>query len=291
MLCGWLKVATVDSSTSLLNLRDWVKGWWLEGLGKGRVVNSPHERRLSGSLNHHCQGISVSQLSPLVVNRPGPFEREKWSQDTRLRENKAPKETKWSCRTSLARILSGREYMIYTRAHWNLLHTWIILVIAKHRLVQMGRIDRTTEFSSEILAAITSYPGEYSWLHGGVRGPCPPPIWGVLWPNLHHIRAWSWLREASWLSMKGSHSTVWFRMRSERWVPRGTWILSHRMYSLIKLRDSTPPQKWSTNCYLFLVKIFSWRFCGKVDLLKLIDKYIVSGKISEDLVPRKSAHR
>ena len=28
-----------------------------------------------------------------------------------------------------------------------------------------------------------------------------------LWPNLHHMQPWSWLREASWLLVKGSCST------------------------------------------------------------------------------------
>jgi hypothetical protein len=33
-----------------------------------------------------------------------------------------------------------------------------------------------------------------------------------------------------------------------------------------------------TYCSLLLIKISSWQFCGGVDFLKLIDKYIASGK-------------
>ena len=41
--------------------------------------------------------------------------------------------------------LIGRVFMINTRAQRKLLHTWIILVIVKEHLVQIGRIDEPTE--------------------------------------------------------------------------------------------------------------------------------------------------
>ena len=51
-------------------------------------------------------------------------------------------------------------------------------------------------------------------------------------------------------------------------------FLSHRIYLLISSTKSTPPQ----NRQLILIEILSWRFCGGVDSLKLINKYIVSDK-------------
>ena len=54
------------------------------------------------------------------------------------------------------RVSFGRVFMINTRAQWNLLHTWIILVIIKQYLVQIGRVDGPVEHSSYILAAIRS---------------------------------------------------------------------------------------------------------------------------------------
>ena len=44
---------------------------------------------------------------------------------------------------------------------------------------------------------------------GGVRGFRWLENSSVMWPNLHHIRSSSWLREASWLWMEGSYSSVW----------------------------------------------------------------------------------
>ena len=46
------------------------------------------------------------------------------------------------------------------------------------------------------------------------------------------------------------------------------------MYLLISFRK--PPTKSSTYCFLLQIKMLSWRFCGGVDFLKLINKYIVS---------------
>ena len=53
-----------------------------------------------------------------------------------------------------ARILSGRGFMINTRAQRKALHTWIISVIVKQYLVRTGRIDGRTEYLPETLAAI-----------------------------------------------------------------------------------------------------------------------------------------
>ena len=44
-------------------------------------------------------------------------------------------------------------------------------------------------------------------------------------------------------------------------------------------RKSPPPETSSTCCILLLINIMTWRSCGGVDFLKLIDKYIVSDKI------------
>ena len=44
--------------------------------------------------------------------------------------------------------------MINTRAQRKLLHTWIILSIAKHNLAQIGRIGGPTEYLSQRLATI-----------------------------------------------------------------------------------------------------------------------------------------
>ena len=51
-------------------------------------------------------------------------------------------------------VSSGRVFLIDTRAQRTLLHSWIILVIAKKHLVQIGRIDGPTEYLSSILTAI-----------------------------------------------------------------------------------------------------------------------------------------
>ena len=54
------------------------------------------------------------------------------------------------------RISSGRRFMINTRAQSKLLHTRIILVVVRHHLIQIGRIDGPSEYVSEIFAAIRS---------------------------------------------------------------------------------------------------------------------------------------
>ena len=59
-------------------------------------------------------------------------------------------------RFDLIWISSGRVFVINTRDQRNLLHTWIVLVIVKQRLVQIGRMDGSTEYLSQILAAIRS---------------------------------------------------------------------------------------------------------------------------------------
>ena len=46
--------------------------------------------------------------------------------------------------------------MINTRAQRKLTHTWIILVLVKQRLVQIGRIDGLTEYVKQILTEIRS---------------------------------------------------------------------------------------------------------------------------------------
>ena len=43
-------------------------------------------------------------------------------------------------------ISSGRVLNIHTRAQQKLLHSWIILVIVKPHLVQIGRVDGPTEY-------------------------------------------------------------------------------------------------------------------------------------------------
>ena len=43
---------------------------------------------------------------------------------------------------------SGGVVVTNTRSHRNLLHCWIMLVIVKQRLVQIGRIDEPTEYLS-----------------------------------------------------------------------------------------------------------------------------------------------
>jgi len=43
-------------------------------------------------------------------------------------------------------ISSGRVFTRNTRVQWKSLHSWIILVIVKQHLVQIGRIDGPTEY-------------------------------------------------------------------------------------------------------------------------------------------------
>jgi hypothetical protein len=52
---------------------------------------------------------------------------------------------------------SGPIFGISARAQRTLLHTWIILVIAKQHLVQIDRIDGPAEYLSQILAAIRAF--------------------------------------------------------------------------------------------------------------------------------------
>jgi len=54
-------------------------------------------------------------------------------------------------------ISSGRVFTINTRAQQKLLHTCIILVIVKHHLVQIGRIDGPTEYFLRILVYLVIY--------------------------------------------------------------------------------------------------------------------------------------
>ena len=51
-------------------------------------------------------------------------------------------------------ISSGEVLMIDIQTQRKLSHTWIIWVIVKEHLVQIGRIDRPTEYLSWILAVI-----------------------------------------------------------------------------------------------------------------------------------------
>ena len=55
-----------------------------------------------------------------------------------------------------ALISSRRIFMTNTRVQWKLPHTWIILVIVKQHLEQIGRVGGPTEYSSYILAVIKS---------------------------------------------------------------------------------------------------------------------------------------
>jgi len=48
--------------------------------------------------------------------------------------------------------------------------------------------------------------------------------------------------------------------------------------------ESQLPHKRSTYCFLLLIKILSWRFCGGVDFLKLIDKYIICSKTNSQIL-------
>ena len=56
-------------------------------------------------------------------------------------------------------ISPRRLFITKTRAQLKLLHTWIILVIVKQRLVQISRIDGHTEDWSLTLAAIRCLQG------------------------------------------------------------------------------------------------------------------------------------
>jgi len=60
-------------------------------------------------------------------------------------------------------ISSGRVFVTNTRAQRKLQHTWIILIIVKQQLVQIGRMERPIEHASYILTGIRST--------GGVRVP------------------------------------------------------------------------------------------------------------------------
>ena len=53
-------------------------------------------------------------------------------------------------------ISSGRVPMINTGEQRKLLHTWVILVIVKQPLVQIGHIDGPAKYSSLILAVVRS---------------------------------------------------------------------------------------------------------------------------------------
>ena len=60
-----------------------------------------------------------------------------------------------------------------TRAQRKLHHTWILLVIAKQHLVQIGRINGPTEYSPYIFAAI-KFRGLERDLIRRARGLTPP---------------------------------------------------------------------------------------------------------------------
>ena len=51
-------------------------------------------------------------------------------------------------------ISFGRVLMMNTRAQRELQHTWIIQVVVKHQLVQIGRIDGRTDYLSKTLTGI-----------------------------------------------------------------------------------------------------------------------------------------
>ena len=61
-----------------------------------------------------------------------------------------------------------------------------------------------------------------------------------------------------------------------------TLVLSHRMYSLISSKKSTPPQIINLNGLLLLIKMSSWQFCWDFDFLKLMNRCIVLDKASDE---------
>jgi hypothetical protein len=64
----------------------------------------------------------------------------------RISESDAPR----SLLSARQLIQSHPDDMINTRAHYKLLHAWIILVILEQHLVHVGRIDGPTEYLSYI---------------------------------------------------------------------------------------------------------------------------------------------
>jgi hypothetical protein len=59
------------------------------------------------------------------------------------------RKSSWAHRTSSVQVFKLR-----TRDRRKLLHTWIRLVIVKQHLVQIGRIDGSAEYLSQILVAV-----------------------------------------------------------------------------------------------------------------------------------------
>jgi len=100
-------------------------------------------------------------------------------------------------------ISSGRVFMINTRAQRKLLQTWIVLVIVKRHLVQLGRIDGPTEYLSQILAAIRSLShqeltGVYRETGESTSGllilmrPDCSKGYGVRQPRTYSLRPFEW---------------------------------------------------------------------------------------------------
>ena len=71
-----------------------------------------------------------------------------------------------------------------------------------------------------------------------------------------------------------------FEMKEAKKGTRLVQRLSHIMYLSISFKKSTPPQNRKLNVLISNRKKISWRFCGGVDFLKLIDvgKYILWDK-------------
>ena len=81
-------------------------------------------------------------------------------------------------RTLMLSISSGRVFMTSSQTQSKLLHTWIMLVIVKQHLMQIGRILGPTEYLFQTLVAIRScwwsQFGNFRSQNGtGFSGSCP----------------------------------------------------------------------------------------------------------------------